>query len=82
MSLLEEVQFNEYRRRIEQAYYLTLVDILMGVPLEEIEQEIYVYEEEEMYEYCAGIVKELEFSEDRKYSEIQKEVLNLKQKYE
>ena len=43
MSLLEEVQFNEYRRRIEQAYYLTLVDILMGVPLEEIEQEIYVY---------------------------------------
>ena len=82
MSLLEEVQFNEYRRRIEQAYYLTLVDILMGVPLEEIEQEIYVYEDTEMYEYCAGIVRALEFSEDRKYSEIQKEVLNLKQKYE
>jgi hypothetical protein len=82
MSLLEEVQFNEYRRRIEQAYYLTLVDILMGVSLEDIENEIYVYEKEEMYEYCAGIVKALEFSEDKKYSEIQKEVSNLKQEYE
>jgi len=82
MSLLEEVQSNEYKNRIEQAYYLTLVDILMGVPLEDIESEIYVYEYEEMYEYCAGIVKALEFSEDKKYSEIQKEVLTLKHKYE
>lgn len=82
MSLLEEVQSNEYKSRIEQAYYLTLVDIVMGVALEEIEDEIYVYEQEEMYEYCAGILKALEFSEHKTYSEIQKEILTLKHKYE
>ena len=37
MSLLEEEAFDVYKSRIEQAYYLTLVDIIMGVPLEEIE---------------------------------------------
>jgi hypothetical protein len=82
MSLLEEVQSNEYKSRIEQAYYLTLVDIIMGVALEEIEDEIYVYEQDEMYEYCAGILRALEFSENKTYSEIQKEILTLKHKYE
>lgn len=82
MSLSEEVQYNEYKERIEQAYYLTLVDIIMGVTLEEIEGEIYVYEEEEMYEYCAGILRALEFSEHKTYNEIQKEILTLKHKYE
>jgi hypothetical protein len=35
-----------------------------------------------MYEFCAGIKQAIEFSEDKTYSEIQKEILKLKDKYE
>ena len=54
----------------------------MGVPLEEVKEDIDLYEHNEMYEFCAGIKKAIEFAKDKKYSEIQKEILNLKDKYE
>ena len=82
MSLLEEVLSNDYEYKIEYAYYLALLDILMGVPLEEVKEDINLYEHNEMYEFCAGIKKAIEFAKDKKYSEIQKEILNLKDEYE
>jgi hypothetical protein len=82
MNLLEEVQYNEYEIKIEYAYYLTLIDILMGISIQEIISEIPNYEEKEMYEYCAGINRAIEFSEDKNYSQIQKEILDLKDIYE
>jgi len=82
MSLLEEVLYDSYKYRIEYAYYLTLIDVLMGISLDEIVSEIYTYEESENYEYCAGIQKAIEFSENKEYSEIQKEIIKLKDKYE
>jgi len=82
MSLLEEVLYDSYKYRIEYAYYLTLIDVLMGISLDEIVSEIYTYEESENYEYCAGIKKAIEFSENKEYSEIQREIIKLKDKYE
>ncbi len=82
MNLLEEVLYDSYKYRIEYAYYLTLIDVLMGISLEEIMSEMYIYEESENYEYCAGIQKAIEFSENKEYSEIQKEIIKLKDKYE
>jgi hypothetical protein len=82
MSLLEEVLSNDYEYKIEYAYYLALLDILMGVPLEEVKEDIDLYEHNEMYEFCAGIKKAIEFAKHKTYSEIQKEILNLKDKYE
>lgn len=82
MNLSEEVLYDVYKYRIEYAYYLTLIDILMGISLEEILSEIGDYEITENYEYCAGIYKAIEFSEDKNYSDIQKEIINLKDKYE
>jgi len=82
MNLLEEVLYDSYKYRIEYAYYLTLIDVLMGISLDEIVSEIYTYEESENYEYCAGIQKAIEFSENKEYSEIQKEIIKLKDKYE
>ncbi len=82
MNLLEEVLYDSYKYRIEYAYYLTLIDLLMGISLEEITSEITEYENTEDYEYCAGIQKAIEFSENKEYSEIQKEIIKLKDKYE
>jgi hypothetical protein len=82
MNTLEEVLYDSYRYRIEYAYYLTLIDILMGISLEEILSEIPEYENTEDYEYCAGIQKAIDFCEDKKYSDIQKEIIKLKDKYE
>tara|TARA_Y100000114_G_C11522616_1_gene214246 strand:+ start:168 stop:416 length:249 start_codon:yes stop_codon:yes gene_type:complete len=82
MNTLQEVHYDEYQERIENAYYLTLVDILMGVPESEIVLDINDYIESEMYENCAGIEKAINFAKDKTYSEIQREVLLLKDKYE
>mgnify|MGYP001157179333 FL=1 len=82
MNTLQEVHYDDYKQRIENAYYLTLVDILMGVPESEILLDINDYIESEMYENCAGIEKALDFARDKTYSEIQREVLLLKDKYE
>ena len=82
MNLLEEVLYDSYKYRIEYAYYLTLIDLLMGISLEEIISEITEYENTEDYEYCAGIQKAIKFSENKEYSEIQKEIIKLKDKYE
>lgn len=53
MNLLEEVQYNEYEIKIEYAYYLTLIDILMGISIQEIISEIPNYEEKK----CMNIVQ-------------------------
>ena len=82
MSLLEEVLYDSYKYRIEYAYYLTLIDILMGISLQEILSEISEYEDTENYEYCAGIQKAIEFSDNKNYSDIQKEIIKLKDTYE
>ena len=42
---------------IQEYYYLTLLDIREGVPLDELEEIIQLYEEVEDYEACAGILK-------------------------
>jgi len=42
---------------VEEFYFLTLIDIREGVPLQELEEIIKMYEEIEDYEACAGILK-------------------------
>lgn len=42
---------------IQEYYYLTLMDIREGVPLDELEDIIQLYEDVEDYEACAGILK-------------------------
>lgn len=46
-----------YKEEIEYFYRLTLIDIRDGVDLEELEMILKLYEEEENYEACAGILR-------------------------
>jgi hypothetical protein len=42
---------------IEEFYLLALIDISSGRDIKELEQAIEIYEQEEEYEACAGILK-------------------------
>ena len=42
---------------ILEFYYLALADIRHGASIEELEEAIELYEKEENYEACAGILK-------------------------
>lgn len=44
---------------ILEFYYLALADIRHGASVEELEEAIELYEKEENYEACAGILKAL-----------------------
>jgi len=71
MNILEEVT---YKGKIEKSYYLTLKDLLMGVTYEELVEDMYEFEEKEMYELCAGIKKALTYAQKKTYNEIKKEL--------
>ena len=45
------------KKIIEEFYLLALVDIVNGKDINELEETIKLYEEEEQYEACAGILK-------------------------
>ena len=45
------------KKLIEEFYLLALVDIVNGKDINELEETIKLYEEEEQYEACAGILK-------------------------
>jgi len=45
------------KKVIEEFYLLALVDIVNGKDINELEETIKLYEEEEQYEACAGIKK-------------------------
>jgi len=53
---------------IREYYYLTLLDIREGVPLDELEEIIKLYEDVEDYEACAGILKAIQ---ETRYDTIQ-----------
>jgi len=45
------------RKKIEEYYLLALVEITNGASIQGLEEDIELYEEEERYEECAGILK-------------------------
>jgi hypothetical protein len=71
MNTLEE---DTYKKKIEKSYYLTLRDLLMGVTYEELVEDMYEFEYKEMYELCAGIKQALSYAEEKTYSEIKIEL--------
>jgi len=45
------------KNTVEEYYLLALVDIANGTSIQDLEEEIYVFEQEEEYEACEGILK-------------------------
>lgn len=52
------LKLSDFDNEITYEYYkMALLDIAEGVSIEEIEEHLAFYEEHEMYEECAGILK-------------------------
>ena len=70
---------------IDAFYLATIYEVLLGVKLKELSQVILDFEEEELYEECAGIKKALDFVKVKTIEEIEieyDELLRLRQEEE
>ena len=71
MSILEKEFYSD---QIERSYYLTLRDLMMGVSIKDLLDDINHYESKEMYEVCAGIQKALKYANKKTYKQIKVEL--------
>lgn len=51
-------------------YYLTLMSLLQGIPIHQLELELTLQEELENYSACSGILKAINEAEYKTYSEL------------
>jgi len=78
-SMYEDTRFREISM---QFYYASLLDILAGVPLLDLEKSIVYYEAMENYAACAGILKALKECEYFTYRELQFRVKEIEDEFE
>ena len=62
-------------------YYLTIMSLLDGVSIDDLELELKMQERLENYEACAGIKKAIDEAEYRTYSELKMIARELDNKY-
>ena len=60
----------KYKAKVQYYYSLTLNDIAHGVSIQELEEEIYIWEEKEVYEACVGIQKAIDEYKQKTLKEI------------
>jgi len=65
---------------IQEFYIASLEDVIDGMEIKELEWDLKDFENEEMYEECAGIKKALDFIKKKTIKEIKKEYKELKHK--
>jgi len=63
--------------KIHTFYVAALTDILQGIELKEIESVMFDFEEEELYEECAGIKKALDLASTATLKELREEYKEL-----
>ena len=74
MSTYEDTKFKEISL---QYYYHCLLDIMAGVPFDDLEDAVVYYEEKENYAACAGIVKALNECENYTLNQLTKRIEEL-----
>ena len=65
---------------IQEFYIASLEDVIDGMEIKELEWVLKDFENEEMYEECAGIKKALDFIKKKTIKEIKKEYKETKTK--
>ena len=62
-------------------YYLTIMSLLKGIPIDELELELGTQERLENYEACSGIKKAIDEAEYKTYKEFKLIAKELENKY-
>jgi len=79
---INTLQQNIYKEQISQSYYLTLRDLVAGVSYKDLVDDLYEFEQKEMYEVCAGILKALKYAKEKTYKQIKLELNQYEYKHE
>lgn len=79
--ILPSEEYSSFKEEEDLYYYLTLNSLLQGLPLQELNSELYFQEDLENYAACSGIKKAIEESEYKTYKELKAMVILLDEKY-
>ena len=78
-------RLEEYSKKFKEEeglyYYLTILSLLEGVPVYELDLELKLQEKLENYEACYGIKKAIDEADYKTYSELKLIALELDNKY-
>lgn len=64
-----------FNKTASEYYYLSLLDLLAGIPFEEIEKTVQFYEDIENYEACHGILKALNEAENYTLKQLENRII-------
>ncbi len=76
------LQSSIYKEQINQSYYLALRDLVSGVSYRDLVDDLYEFEQKEMYEVCAGILKALNYAKEKTYKQIKIELNDYEYRHE
>ena len=68
---------NTFSEEVLNYYYLALIDLLAGEPVQVIEAQLKEFEDLEMYEACEATRKAIEFANRSTIRELQKEIVEI-----
>lgn len=63
--------------KIKEFYIVSIYEVLCGTSLKELQDVVFEFEKEELYEECSGIKKAIDFCEKKTITEIEYEYLEL-----
>ncbi len=81
MTLQLEDSYSSFEEEKMLYFYLSLIDLLYGVDIRQLEEDIKIYEDIESYEACAGIKEAVDIAQHKTFEEIKLIVLEVQKKY-
>ncbi len=77
MKLIKLQDLDNFELQVQKHYLITLIDIVYGSSISELNEDLIFFESEEQYEICSAIKKAINFSKDKTILDIKKEIVTL-----
>jgi len=79
--ITQSEESSNFKEKEDLYYYLTILSLLDGVPVYDLELELEMQEQLENYEGCSGILKAINEAEYRTYNDLKLTAIELDRKY-
>lgn len=77
MKLIKLEDLDDFEIQVQKHYLITLIDIVYGSSISELNEDLIFFESEEQYEICSAINKAINFCKDKTILDIKKEIVTL-----
>ena len=77
MKLIKLEDLDNFEIQVQKHYLITLIDIVYGSSILELNEDLIFFESEEQYEICSAIKKSIEFCKGKTILDIKKEIVAL-----